>query len=91
VLDHETFTFNLTAANLGGPDTKPEWYTLYSGTQVSYSQSELSRFSVANKKEVKDLNYMVSLRMGECVSRFFQFRLIKHKFSRKSIDSSLSN
>ena len=42
VLDHETFTYNLTAANLAGPDTEPAWYSLYSGKQVSANQKRVS-------------------------------------------------
>jgi len=33
ILDHETYVFNLTAANLAGENNEPSWYKLYTATQ----------------------------------------------------------
>jgi hypothetical protein len=41
VLDHETWYYNLTEANLAGPDVLPNWQKLYTFTEAYETPSVL--------------------------------------------------
>ena len=50
VLESETYIFNMAEANSAGETTEPEWYKLYTATQVIYT-IKLTNFGRATQIE----------------------------------------
>jgi Acid sphingomyelin phosphodiesterase C-terminal region len=63
VLDHETWSFNLTEANMAGQDVLPNWQKLYSFRETfgldSLLPQELDQFvkRLATDTQLQDLYY----------------------------------
>ncbi|XP_059484531.1 sphingomyelin phosphodiesterase-like [Neocloeon triangulifer] len=71
VLDHETWSFNLTEANLNGPDVPPTWTQLYSFKDAfglsSLLPQDLDAFvsRLANDANLQDLYYRLYWTAGD--------------------------